>query len=79
MKYQLKDEFDLLSFLKTIDGCRGEVLFESSRGDQLNLKSQLSKYLFLTLKPGDPYLSGSQVECSEEDGEKLSGFLKTLE
>ena len=75
MKFDLKNEFNLLSFLKTVDQCTGEVLFESEKGTRLNLKSQLCKVLFLTLKPGDSALLDCRIECSEEDGERLSAFL----
>lgn len=75
MKYDLKSDFNLLSFLKTVDQCRGEVLFVSEKGTRLNLKSQLCKVLFLTLKPGDSALLDCRIECSEEDGERLSAFL----
>lgn len=75
MKYDLKSDFNLLSFLKTVDQCTGEVLLESEKGTQLNLKSQLCKVLLLTRKPGDAALLDCRIECSEEDGERLSAFL----
>ncbi len=79
MKFSLKREFNPLSFLKAVDGCAGEVMFESAKGDRLDLKSQLCKVLFLTLKPEDPTLLDSRIECSGEDGGRLSEFLAISE
>lgn len=75
MKFELKQEFNLLGFLKTVDYCEGNVMFETLEGDRLDLKSQLSKYLFLTVKPGDSCLINSRIECSKEDAQRLAEFL----
>lgn len=46
---KLKDNINMIDFLRTIAQCSGEVWFITSDGDQINLKSELSKYLFLTV------------------------------
>ena len=63
MKFDLKPQISMVSFLHTVDLCEGKVLFESADGDILNLKSQLSKYLFLTVAPDMKYLRHSKISC----------------
>ncbi len=75
LKYELKPGVDWIAFLRLVDSCVGEVEYEGRNGDRLNLKSQLSKYLFLTVKPDEASLAGSWIHCSAEDGSVLSGFL----
>lgn len=75
MKFDLKRGFPVVRFLRTVDQCAGEVLFESQGGDRLNLKSQLSKYLFLTFHPDDDALITGRVECSAEAAHQLAEFL----
>ena len=79
MRYEFRKDFNLLSFLKAIDQCTGDVVFESGQGDRMDLKSQLCKILLLTMKPGDPALQSSRIECSGEDGGRLSEYLTATE
>lgn len=44
---KLKPDAVLADFLQEVARCEGEVYFETTEGDILNLKSQLSKYIFL--------------------------------
>lgn len=75
LKYELKNKIDPISFLKTVDQCTGDVFLESREGTRLDLKSQICKLLFLTLKEEDPVIQGSKVECSGKDSERLSEYL----
>ena len=75
MKYKLKHEIDMLSFLKTVEQCEGEVIFEGQKGERLDLKSRLSRYLLLTVSPDDAELAGSTIDCSGEDIASLSEYL----
>ncbi len=75
MKCQFVREFDPFSFLAAVDRCTDDVVYESPKGDRLNLKSQLCKALFLTLKPGEAYLRNGSIECCSEDSKILSSFL----
>lgn len=75
MKFDLKTQVNMVAFLHTIDSCTGDVLFESADGDLLNLKSQLSKYLFLTVAPDPKYLEHSKISCTEQDAVKLSNYI----
>ena len=64
---KLKRDADLPAFLLKVDMCPGEVLYTTWEGDCLNLKSQLSKYVFLAAanaKPSSILHSGS-ITCSE--------------
>ena len=63
-------------FLQTIDQCAGEILFEDPEGDRLNLKSQLCKYLFLTIRPENAQFSEGHITCGEEDARVLAEFLQ---
>lgn len=75
---KLKKDVGLPAFLLCVDMCMGEVNYTTPEGDRLNLKSQLSKYIFLAAanaKSAAPLLSG-EVECSEPcDLEVLRPYL----
>lgn len=75
MKYSLKSNINMVYFLQAVDHCDGDVYFEDTEGDHLNLKSQLCKYLFLTLKLGEEPLSHGQISCCPEDAGHLSEFI----
>lgn len=47
MQVQLKDNIDYTHFLQNVHQCEGEILLTTMENDKLNLKSQLSQYLFL--------------------------------
>ena len=44
---KLKADVSLPEFLRKANLCEGDVFFETPEGDCLNIKSQLSKYVFL--------------------------------
>ena len=44
---RLKKDVSTVNFINRVEQCTGEVIYETAEGDRLNLKSQLSKYLFL--------------------------------
>ena len=46
---RIKTNIDVVYFLRQIQKCCGEVLFETPEGDRLALKSTLSQYIFCTL------------------------------
>lgn len=75
MKYKLKPNIRRTLFLQTVDSCRGEIYFEDRKGDRLDLKSQLSKYLFLTIVPGEDLFSEGWITCQEKDSRLLASFL----
>lgn len=41
----INPNINILNFLKQVQKCNGEVLFETSEGDRIALKSTLSQYI----------------------------------
>ena len=75
---KLRLDVSLPEFLRSVDACAGEVLYSTPDGDHLNLKSQLSKYLFLAAADGkdSTILLSGQVVCSESaDIDRLRSYL----
>lgn len=74
---KLKNGVSFADFLNQVDQCEGEVFYKTIEGDQLNLKSQLSKYLFLvaTNAPEHASLSDGEILFSETDYELLKEYL----
>jgi hypothetical protein len=73
---RLKDNVSPSVFLQRVDQCAGEVLYKTSEGDILNLKSQLSKYLFLIAvnAPAAASLRCGEITCNVEDHQILKPF-----
>lgn len=76
MKFKLKEHTDMISFLQKVTMCNGTVTFETPDGDVLNLKSQLSKYVFLAAVPDPECLKNSMISCSKEDSILLTDYIK---
>lgn len=74
---KLKKDVSTADFINCVDRCAGEVLFETLEGDRLNLKSQLSKYLFLVAvnTPNAVGLSDGAILCEPEDFDILREYL----
>lgn len=75
---RLKDNVSPADFLQRVDQCTGEVLYKTREGDILNLKSQLSKYLFLIAvnAPETAALSHGEIICGPGDYEILKLFFE---
>lgn len=75
---RLKNAVSPAEFLQCVDQCAGEVLYKTSEGDILNLKSQLSKYLFLVAvnAPETAALRRGEITCSADDSEILKPFFQ---
>lgn len=68
----------IVDFLRTINLCKGEVYFRTKEGDHLNLKSELSQYLFLSLAASDDQtiLQEGEICCSDTaDHELLQKYI----
>ena len=77
---KLKSNVKLVDFLRTAQQCRGEVLYKTGEGDVLNLKSQLSQYIFLAaLSAGNlSILPQGEIHCENEaDYQLLANYLET--
>ncbi len=75
MNYSFRRQFDMTALLKRVELCRGEILFEAENGDKMDLKSQLSRYLFLTLRPSEAYIRNGWISCDEQDAALLGEYL----
>lgn len=74
----LKDKDSLVDFFHAVQECQGQVLYFSEEGDQLNLKSSLCQFLFLSALLHNPMLLNGRIACErEEDMLRLQPFLKT--
>lgn len=74
---KLKEGIDVVAFLEAAKKCAGEVFFHSAEGDILNLKSELSQYVLMSIvcKPG--LLENAQIVCTQEEAyEDLADFLR---
>ena len=72
---RLKEGIDLVAFVRRVKECKGDVFLETEEGDQLNLKSALSQYVFVVLTEQREILRNSIVACDSEDQEKLADFV----
>lgn len=63
---KLAKNADLAAFLRTVNGCSGEVFFSTDQGDHLNLKSMLSQYLFSVAAGDHALLLKGEVSCENE-------------
>lgn len=64
---KLKENTDILAFLKTVQRCSGDVYFRTDDGDNLNLKSKLSQFLFAALIEKPWLLNKGAICCDRED------------
>ena len=74
---KLKENTDLIAFIKAIKKCRRDVFFYTGEGDRLNLKSTLSQYLFSVLTGNKELLQNGKIECQEpSDYQMLEDYLR---
>ncbi len=72
----IKDNINIINFLKQVQNCCSEVLFESPEGDRIALKSTLSQYIFCTIASNPELLQSGTIRFEkEEDKMLLSDFL----
>lgn len=62
---KLKKDFDIINFLDAVNKCSGDIIFISNQNDQLNLKSQLSKYIFIAAEQDISLFTGSSLQISD--------------
>lgn len=64
-------------FLDQVRQCRGDVLFCTTQGDVLNLKSALSQLVFAAASEDKELFYTAQVVCkNESDEEMLEKFME---
>ena len=59
---RLKERIDLVALIRKVKECEGDVFLETEEGDQLNLKSALSQYVFVALAEQQEILKNSNVQ-----------------
>lgn len=73
----LQPNCDIVKFITAVKKCEGDVFFQTSEGDSLNLKSMLSQYLFASISGNAAFLSEGRVACNvETDYTALAEFLQ---
>lgn len=73
---RLRPDVDLANFLIAVGKCTGEVTFTTPEGDFLNLKSILSRYVFVAAILHPELLTDGSVICrNPSDIELLRDFV----
>lgn len=74
---KLKGTIKPADFLQIVKKCIGEVWLCSTDGDRLNLKSELSCFIFVSVALQKDLLERCLIECeAPEDYALLSGFFE---
>lgn len=74
---KIRKNIRVTDFLDTVKKCEGNVYFKTTEGDQLNLKSLLSQYIFVSIIDNTELTDNGVVDCSkEEDAALLEEFLE---
>ncbi len=63
MRLRVKIGVNMSDLLHAIHHCAGEVLFHSTDGDVLNLKSELCRYLFVFKVSNQDFVCSGRIEC----------------
>lgn len=73
---KLRESIDYSEFFHTVQTCTGDVLLVTPEGDQLNLKSTLSQFVFAAAIRSNLDLSGAQLILQiEADATVLRRFI----
>lgn len=67
----IKTNINIVNFLKQVQKCSDEVLFETSEGDRIALKSTLSQYIFCTIASNPELLQSGTIRFEKETDQKL--------
>lgn len=68
---RLKQDLELVPFLKDVKQCQADVWLITQKEDRLNLKSFLTQCLLISMPDKKKVFSRSRLECNETDKEKL--------
>lgn len=72
---KLKPDIDYAAFIRAVDLCEKDVTFETPEGDVLNLKSALSKYIFLSGAAMKALVERGYIVMDPADVEKIQDYL----
>ena len=67
----INPNINILNFLKQVQKCSAEVLFETSEGDRIALKSTLSQYIFFTIASNPELLQSGTIRFEQDEDIKL--------
>ncbi len=67
----INPNINILNFLKQVQKCSAEVLFETSEGDRIALKSTLSQYIFCTIASNPELLQSGTIRFEQDEDIKL--------
>ena len=67
----INPNINILNFLKQVQKCSAEVLFETSEGDRIDLKSTLSQYIFFTIVSNPELLQSGTIRFEQDEDIKL--------
>lgn len=74
MKLKRLDSY--VDFMEAVQGCEGEVYYDSSEGDHLNLRSTFCQYLFAAICGDWEFFAQGEIICEKEgDYGRLEAFL----
>lgn len=74
---KFKKDVDFAKFFQAVKKCSEDILFYTIEGDQLNLSSTLSRFIFSTVNTHEGIISSGRVVCKcEADKELLREFLE---
>jgi len=72
---KLTENIDYSEFFRAVQACSGEVLLVTPEGDQLNLKSTLSQFVFAAAVRGNLDLAGAKLLLEAPgDTQKLAAY-----
>ena len=67
----INPNINILNFRKQFQKCSAEVLFETSEGDRIALKSTLSQYIFFTIASNPELLQSGTIRFEQDEDIKL--------
>ncbi len=67
----INPNINILNFLKQVQKCSAEVLFETPEGDRIALKSTLSQYIFFTIASNSELLQNGTIRFEQDEDIKL--------
>ena len=73
--YKMKTDISAMPLLKAVDACTGDVTLKNGKGDVLDLKSQLCRYLLLAAASDPEYLNTCRILCGQKDAELLKEYI----
>ena len=74
---RFKKDADFGKFFEKIKECREDVLFYTLEGDQLNLSSTISRFIFSSVNFHEGIVGSGKVVCKcKEDEELLKDFFE---